>query len=434
MKVEFFIAKRILFGKTKNKSFTKPVINIAVWGIALGVIIMIMAVAITKGFQREIKSKIVGFASDIQISDAGISESYESNPIPFDTVLYNKLNASSKIKHVQVYASKAGIIKTQDDMQGVILKGIGSDFNWSFFKQHLVEGDTLTIKDSSIGKEAMISSKIAKTLKLNLGDKFRVFFITKIVEHGRERFVQKKYAFTIKGIYQTGLSEEFDSKFIFIDLKRIVKLNKWDKNEIGGYEVFLAEGSGLKTATTSNSNSYEYFIAQENEIKDDFFLELSFLDIKSIYSRYAQIVSWLEYIDMHIFIILIIILVVAVVNMSSSLLILILEKTNMIGILKSFGSSNWSIRKIFIIKSAFLIGKGTLIGNVIALLFCYIQMNFAPLQLDASIYYLDAVPVYLNLWHVLGINILTITTCSIMLIIPSIFISYISPVKAIKFS
>ena len=434
MKVEFFIAKRILFGKTKNKSFTKPVINIAVWGIALGVVIMIMAVAITKGFQREIKSKIVGFASDIQISDAGISESYESNPIPFDTALYNKLNASEKIEHVQVYASKAGIIKTKDDMQGVILKGIGSDFNWKFFKQHLVEGDTLTILDSSIGKEAMISAKIAKTLKLNLGDKFRVFFITKIVEQGRERFVQKKYAFTIKGIYQTGLSEEFDSKFIFIDIQRIVKLNKWNKNEIGGYEVFLAEGSGLETATTSNSNSYEFFLAQEKEIKDDYFLELSFLNIKSIYSRYSQIVSWLEYIDMHIFIILIIILVVAVVNMSSSLLILILEKTNMIGILKSFGSSNWSIRKIFIIKSAFLIGKGTLIGNVIALLICYFQMNFSLLKLDASIYYLDAVPVYLNLWHVLGINTLTISTCSIMLIIPSIFISYISPVKAIKFS
>lgn len=432
MKLEFFIAKRILFGQTKTKSFTKPVINIAVWGIALGVLIMIMAVSITKGFQREIKSKIVGFASDIQISDAGLSESYESNPIPFDTVLYNKLNASPKIKHVQVYASKAGIIKTQEEMQGVILKGIAPDFNWQFFKQHIVEGDTLTINPDNIAKEALISLKIAQSLKLKLGDKFRVFFITKQIHQGQERYIQKKYAFTIKGIYETGLSEEFDSKFIFIDLKRIAKLNHWEDNTIGGYEVFLADKTDLKSL--NSSNSYDYYLNQENEIKDDFFMQLSFLDIRSIYSRYAQIVSWLEYIDMHIFIVLLIILVVAVVNMSSSLLILILEKTNMIGVLKSFGANNWSIRKIFIIKSAFLIGKGTLLGNVLALVVIFIQLNFKPLTLDASIYYLDAVPVYFNIWHLLGINILTIGVCSFMLIIPSIFITYISPVKAIKFS
>jgi lipoprotein-releasing system permease protein len=434
LKVEFFIAKRILLGRSQEKSFTKPVINIAVWGIALGVLIMIMSVAITKGFQKEIKDKIIGFASDIQISDAGISDSYESNPILYDSLLYNKLNRSPQIKHVQVFASKAGIIKTQDNMQGVILKGIAPDFNWSFFKQHLVEGDTLSIVSNSICKEAMISSKIANTLNLKLGDKFRVFFIIKEMVDGREKFSQKKYAFTIKGIYKTGLSEEFDSKFIFIDLKRIKKLNKWDDGTIGGYEVFLSDDEILTAIKNSNQSSYEYYLGKENSLVDEFFLELSFMDVRSIYSRYPQIISWLEYIDMHIVIILVIILIVAVVNMSSSLLILILEKTNMIGILKSIGASNVSIRKIFILKSAFLIGKGTLIGNALALSLCYAQMNFNVLKLDASIYYLDAVPVYLNLWHVLGINVLTILVSSIMLIIPSVFISYISPVKAIKFA
>ncbi|MFT6715663.1 MAG: lipoprotein-releasing system permease protein [Saprospiraceae bacterium] len=434
MKVEFFIAKRILLGRSHEKSFTKPVINIAVWGIALGVLIMIMSVAITKGFQKEIKGKIVGFASDIQISDAGISESYESNPILFDSTLYQKLKASPKVKHVQIYASKAGIIKTQENMQGVILKGIAPDFNWDFFKQHLIEGDTLSIKPGTICKEAMISSKIASTLNLKLGDKFRVFFIIKEVVEGREKFSQKKYAFTIKGMYKTGLSEEFDSKFIFIDLKRIKKLNKWEDGTIGGYEVFLTEDNLLTSIKNSGQSSYEYYLEKEIGLIDDFFLELSFLDVRSIYSRYPQIVSWLEYIDMHILIILVIILVVAVVNMSSSLLILILEKTNMIGILKSLGASNVSIRKIFVLKAAFLIAKGTLIGNILALTLCYLQINFEVLKLDAGIYYLDSVPVYLNLWHVVGINILTIVVSSVMLIIPSVFISYISPVKAIKFN
>jgi lipoprotein-releasing system permease protein len=405
-----------------------------VWGIALGVLVMIMSVAITKGFQKEIKDKIVGFASDIQISDAGISESYESNPILFDSTLYRKLKESEKIKHVQIYASKAGIIKTQENIEGVILKGIAPDFNWNFFKQHLVEGDTLNIEEKAISKEAMISSKIANTLNLKLGDKFRVFFIIKQIIDGREKFSQKKYAFTIKGIYKTGLSEEFDSKFIFIDLKRIKKLNKWEDGTIGGYEVFLNEDKIFDAIKNSGLSSYEYYLEKENGLVDDFFLELSFMDVRSIDSRYPQIVRWLEYIDMHIWIILVIILIVAIVNMSSSLLILILEKTNMIGILKSLGAGNVSIRKIFVLKSAFLIAKGTLIGNALALAICYIQINFEVLKLDASIYYLDAVPVYLNFWHVIGINILTITVSSVMLIIPSVFISHISPVKAIKFS
>lgn len=434
MKVELFIAKRILFGSKTNNSFTRPIINIAVWGIALGVLIMIMSIAITRGFQDEIKGKMVGFASDIQISDSGLSESYESNPIALDTNLYKAFKAYPKIEHVQKFATKAGIVKTQADIQGVILKGIAPDFNWSFFKQHLKQGDTLTISDAEISKEAMISTKIASTLKLKLNDQFRVFFISKVSENGKESFVQKKYSFYVKGIYETGLSEEFDSKFIFIDLKRIQKLNHWNDSLIGGYEIFLAQEPFLKTVQDFNKTSYDYYLEKENEIKDEFFMDLSFLDVKSVYSRYQQIINWLEYIDMHIFIILLIILVVAVVNMSSALLILILEKTNMIGILKSLGANNWSIRKVFLLNSAYLIAKGTLLGNALALAVCLIQIYLKPLKLDAAIYYLDAVPITLNLWHWAAINLLTITVCSFMLIIPSIFISKISPVKAIRFN
>ena len=432
MKLEFFIAKRILVGGDQKNGFTKPVINIAVWGIALGVLIMVMAVAITKGFQKEIKSKIVGFASDIQISDIGISESYESNPIPLDTGLYNQMLADQNIKHVQQYASKAGIIKTEEDMLGVILKGITNDFNWDFFQQHLVEGEILQFEEDQIGKETMISSKIARTLGLKLGDQFRVFFITQETKNGKEEYRQKKYAFTIKGIYETGLSEEFDSKFIFVDLKRIQKLNHWDNATIGGYEVFLENSEEQKLVLTNSEGSYAHYMKQEDLVTDNFFESLSFLDVRSIYTRYPQIISWLDYIDMHIAIILVIILIVAIVNMSSSLLILILEKTNMIGILKSLGASNWSIRKIFLLKAAFLIGKGVLYGNLLAFLVCGIQWYFQPIKLDPAVYYIDAVPVYLNLINLLIINVLTISICTLMLILPSIFISYISPVKAIR--
>ena len=434
MNVELFIAKRILFGNSSNNSFTRPIINIAVWGIALGVLIMIMSVAVTSGFQKEIKGKIVGFASDIQITDSGLSESYESSPLHLDTNLYANLNAFNKIEHVQKFANKAGIIKTKEDIHGVILKGIAPDFNWTFFKKHLIEGDTLGLNNSTISKDAMISAKIANTLKLKLNDQFKVFFISKIIENGKEHFVQKKHSFYVKGIYETGLSEEFDAKFIFIDLKRIQKLNHWSDTIIGGYEIFLAKESFLKSIQNVNKTSYDYYLEKENELKDEFFLELSFLDVKSVYSRYQQIVNWLDYIDMHIFVILMIILLVAVVNMSSALLILILEKTNMIGILKSLGANNWSIRKVFLINCAYLIAKGTFLGNVLALLICGIQIYFKPLKLDAAIYYLDSVPIALNLWHWAGINLLTIGVCSIMLILPSVFISKISPVKAIRFN
>ncbi len=434
MKVEFFIAKRILFNKENKNTYTRPVINIAVWGIALGMIIMIMAVTMTKGFQRAIKDKIVGFASDIQISKTGIDESYESTPFQIDSVFYQKLNNHHLIKHAQVYATKAGIIKTQTNSHGTILKGVGPDFNWDFFKNNLIEGDTITLGGKGISKEAIISKKIAKKLDLKLGNTFRVFFVTQRKnEQGKLQYRQKKNSFIVKGIYQTGLAEEFDEKFIFIDLKRVRKLNKWTPQQIGGYEIYMNESTSFLDLFNKNSG-FEHYQRQENIIKDEFYNDVLFLDVRSIFSRYIQFISWIDYMDMHIGIILIIILIVSVVNMSSALLIVILEKTQFIGILKSLGASNPSIRKIFLIQSSFLIGKGILYGNIIALFICLIQYYFQPVSLDPDVYYVSGIPLDLNWTYWLSLNVLTIVICTFMLIIPSIIISKISPVKAIQFN
>ena len=433
MKLEFFIAKRILFDKTAKNAFTRPIINIAVWGIALGVVIMIMAVTMTKGFQKEIKGKIVGFASDIQISKTGIDESYESTPFPYDSVFYHGLRNSEDIGHVQVFATKAGIIKTRKSSHGTILKGVTRDYNWEFFKNNLIEGEIISFDSTSISKDAIISKKIADKLDLVIGDRFRVFFVTQRQdEKGQTYFRQKKNSFIVKGIYQTGLAEEFDDKMIFCDIKRIRRLNKWTEEKIGGYEVFLKqEGQGLDLF--NKKSGFIYYQRLENKIRNEFYLETTFLDVRSIYTRYAQFISWIDYMDMHIGIILLIILVVSIVNMSSALLIIILEKTQMIGILKSLGTPNFSIRKIFVIKSAFLIGKGILLGNLMALALCAIQIFFEPISLDPDVYYVSGVPLDMNFGYWLSINLLTIIICTIILIIPSVVISRISPIKAIKF-
>ena len=433
MKLEFFIAKRILFDKTAKNAFTRPIINIAVWGIALGVIIMIMAVSMTKGFQKEIKGKIVGFASDIQISKTGIDESYESSPFPYEDSFYKELKVSPDISHVQVFATKAGIIKTRKSSHGTILKGVTNDYNWEFFKKNLIEGEIIEFDSASISKDAIISKKIADKLDLVIGDQFRVFFVTQRQnEKGETFYRQKKNSFFVKGIYQTGLAEEFDDKIIFCDIKRIRRLNKWTSDKIGGYEIFLnQETQGLDLF--NKKSGFAYYQNLENKVRNDFYMETAFLDVRSIYTRYAQFISWIDYMDMHIGIILIIILIVSIVNMSSALLIIILEKTQMIGILKSLGAANFSIRKVFLIKSAFLIGKGILLGNITALLLCFIQLVFEPVSLDPDVYYVSGVPLDIKVGYWISLNVLTIVICTLILIIPSVVISKISPIKAIKF-
>jgi lipoprotein-releasing system permease protein len=420
-------------GQSGQKRLSKPVINIAVWGIAIGVLIMLMAVSITTGYQKEIKRKLTGFSGEIQISDDGIDASYESAPIPLDTTFTEKLRTNPKIDHFQYFANKAGIIKTQENMHGIILKGVDSAYDWKFFQEHLIEGRPIQFNDSSISQEALISEKIANILNLKIGDKFRVFFVIKRKYGQQETFMQKKYSFDVVGIYNTGLSEEFDKKFVFIDIQRIRKLNQWEENEVGGYEIFTKNSAFEEFYNSITQQPYERYYNKENYIKSEYYQHLSFLDVKSLYSRYQQILNWLDYINMHIVTILVIILVVAIVNMSSALLILILERTNMIGILKSLGARNFSIRKIFVLQASFLIGKGIIIGNVLALVVSLLQNYYGFIRLDPDTYYIAELPININFFQWLGINLLTIVCCSLMLLLPSLVITKISPIKAIRF-
>lgn len=429
MNLEFFIAKRLIKGNNNKHRFTQPIINIAVWGIALGVVIMLMALSITTGYQKEITKKLSAFSGDIQIAKKGMEDSFESNPLEIQPQFISELQNNSIIKHFHFFAHKPGIIKTNESMHGVILKGVDKNFNWDFFKTSLISGDIINF-ENKISQDALISEKISNLLNLNLNDQFRVFFVAKQYLNGQEYIRQKKYSFTVKGIYNSGLSEHFDNKFILIDIERIKKINQWDSLIIGGYELFLNEENSF----LNNQSSTEKYIGYEEKIIHEFYSFISFLEVKSIFSRFPQIMYWLDYINMHIYTVLTIILVVSIVNMSSALLIIILEKTNMIGILKAVGCQNSSIRKIFIYQAAFLIGKGIILGNIIALLIAFLQNQFHFLQLDPDTYYIKHVSIYINPIHWLAINILTITICSIMLIIPSMVITKISPVKAIKFN
>lgn len=431
-KFALFFSKKILNTNDKKNRLTQPVIQIAVWGIGIGVLIMLMAVSITHGYQKEIKFKLSAFNGDVQISKAAFDDAFESAPLTFDSLFYNSIQQDLNITHIQSYAYKAGIIKTEKDIHGVVLKGVDTNFNWEFFNTTIIEGtgicfDSLYQKPS---QDLIISKYIADLLDLSLNDKIRIFFVTQNTLNGQETIKHKKYSFTIKGIYQTGLSEYFDNKMLIIDIKRIQKINQWNTQTIGGYELFFEKE---KTGYLPK-NSYNEYAAMEEYLNNQYFTYLSFLDTKSIFNRYQQVMYWLDYINIHIYTILIIILIVSIINMSSALLIIILEKTSMIGILKSLGANNLTIRWIFVLQAAYLIGKGILYGNILAFIIAYLQNTYHFIKLDPNTYYITHVTLEVNLLHWLGVNLLTITACSLMLLIPSYVITKISPIKAIKFT
>ncbi|MDA3781383.1 MAG: ABC transporter permease [Bacteroidales bacterium] len=413
MNTELFIARKFFSDKTTKKGISKPIINIAVFGIALGLAVMILSVAIMIGFKTEISNKVIGFGSHIQIVNYDSNQSFETIPIVKNNKLLEDINNLKGIKHVQQFATKAGIIKTKTDIQGIVLKGIGNKFDWSFFNKHLIKGKSFQINDTVKSNKILISKYISSTLNLDINDKIAIYFIQ---QPPRIR------VFKIAGIYETSLAE-FDEKFAIIDIAHIKNLNNWSKDQISGYEIELENFNNLT--------------AMNSEIKDIvnfyFMPDGSRLKVINIKEKYPQIFDWLNLIDLNVWIILFLIISVAGFNMVSSLLILILEKTNMIGILKALGSSNLSIRKIFIYQSAFLISKGLLWGNIFGLLICFIQYKFHLIALDPESYYLDAVPISINAFHILALNIGTLFITVFMLIVPSYIISKISPENTIKY-
>jgi len=413
---EFFIAKRIFFEKADQKKFSRSIISFATFGIALGLSVMILAIAIILGFKKEIRGKVIGFASHIQIVNYDSNSSYETAPINANQPFLATLQNMDGVISIQQFSTKPGIIKTEEEIQGVVLKGIGPDFDWNFFQQYLVEGNTFLVTDSTRGNDVIISQQIANLLKLKVGEKFIMSFLNENSNIPRNR------VFKICGIYKTSL-EEFDKLFILADIGHIRKLNNWEEGEISGYEVFLSD--------------FDQISEKANEVRDQIFLhqneQQDFLRVVDITQKYPQIFDWLNLMDMNVWVILILITLVAGFNMVSALLILILERTNMIGILKSLGIANYNIRKIFLYLSGLLIAKGLLIGNIIGFSLSLLQKYFGFIRLDPTSYYVETVPIEMNLPLLTALNLLTMLLTIAMLVIPSFFISKITPDKAIRF-
>jgi lipoprotein-releasing system permease protein len=379
----------------------------------MGLAVMILAVSTLTGFKKAIREKVVGFGSNIQIMHFDSNLSFETIPISDNQEFIPKIKMVPGISHVQVFATKAGIIKTDEDIQGVVLKGIGSDFDWSYFKSNLVDGSSFAVTDTGRTDKVIISKKISDMLKLKTGDSFVMHFIQ---DPPRMR------KFMISGIYETSL-EEFDKMYVFCDIGHIKKLNGWDDDMVSGFEVFINDFDNLDAMTLAVRDAIGYKLVEE---------ETKF-KVTNIRTKYPQIFDWLNFQDINVIIIILLMLIVAGFNMISGLLILILEKTNMIGVLKALGSQDATIRRVFIFQAAYLIGKGLLWGNIIGIGLAFLQLKTGMITLDPSSYYIKTVPVNLEFAHILLLNAGTMAVIIIMLLIPSQLISRITPVKAIRY-
>jgi lipoprotein-releasing system permease protein len=400
--------------RKEGRSFSRSIVSIALFGIALSLAVMIVAVAIVTGFKKEISNKVTGFGAHIQILNHDSNLSYETAPVPGDLESVYGLRETKGIKNVQPYAIKAGIIKTGDEIHGAVLKGIDGDYDWSFIEKHLAEGKLFLVSDTVRSNMVVLSASVAELLDLGVGDRFTMYFIQ---DPPRAR------TFTISGIYATSL-EQFDQLYIFADIKQVQRLNNWRRGEVSGYEVLLDDMDDLS----------QYQRKIEEEVIFDFLDDGSRLKVESIEDKNAQIFDWLKLQDMNVVVLVILMVLVAGFNMISGLLILILERTNMIGILKALGTKNVSIRKIFMYQSGYLTLVGMLWGNLFGLAICLAQKYLNLIPLDPGSYYLDTVPINLNLLHLLLLNLGTMLITFLFLLIPSMIIARISPDKSIRFN
>ncbi len=405
MNLPFFIAKRITFNS--KRTFSKLIVRIAILGIMLGLAVMILAVAIVKGFKSEIREKVRGFSGDIQIVKLDLNTSYENTPFSISKSELKKISTTSGISFIQPFATKPGIINAGDEAEGVVLKGVDQSYNWEYFKKILVAGNVIDFSDSVKSRSQILISKYtADRLNLKVGDDFLMYFIENSL---------RKRKFEITGIYDLGV-EEVDKIFVIGDLELVRSLNNWKPLQVGGYELRV--------------NDFKDLDIVEKKVYEDLGVELKSYTVKEYY---PTIFDWLSLLDVNTQVILILMMAVAVINMISALLIMILERTNMIGILKALGSSNWNIRKIFLYNATYLIGIGLLSGNLLGIGLGLFQYHTHFFTLDQSSYYMSFVPVQLDIQDILLLNAGTLLISLMVLLIPSLLVSRISPLKAIRF-
>jgi lipoprotein-releasing system permease protein len=413
MNLELFIARRIHFGKGEGeKKASSPAIKIAIAGVAIGLAAMILALSIVIGFKKEVRNKVVGFGSHIQITNLNNTTSYETMPVAVTAGLLDTLRNEPGISHAQVYATKPGIIKTDSAFQGIILKGVGKDYDWEFFKKNMIDGAIINPDDTTVTNQVIISKNIADKLNLKTGDSFISYFVQ---ERGARRF-------NITGIYSTNF-EDYDKLFVITDIRLIQRLNKWEEDQVSGIELLVGDFDRLERIT------------------QDIFLEMmTYRDVdgntfltRSVKEMNPMIFSWLDLLDMNVWVIIILMFAISIFTMISGLLIIILERTNMIGMLKTLGARSFSIRKTFLYVSSFLILKGMFWGNIIALAVLFTQKYSGLIKLDPDTYYVSEMPVDINFLYIILLNMGTLILSVLAMVGPSYLIAKISPAKSLRF-
>ncbi|MFD2528797.1 ABC transporter permease [Polaribacter marinaquae] len=411
MNYELYIAKRIIAGKKYKNSISSPIIKIAIAAIALGMIIMLIAVATAAGLQTKIRDKMAGFKGHVQIVNYDNNNSdVSTTPIDIEQDFYPEFKNIDGIKNVQVYASKGGLLRTETAFEGVVFKGVSSDYDWSIFNEYLVEG---RLPDFTLPrtKGVLLSQTIVNRLQLKLNDTISASFLKSV-----QNKLPSNRKYQVVGIYNSGFMQ-FDENMMIGDIREVQKLNKWTENQVGGFEVVL--------------NSFDDIEAKGEEIYSEVSLTLN---AKTITDIYPTVFDWIKLFDNNVWFIIAIMILIAGINMITALLVLILERVQMIGILKALGSSNSSIRKIFLYNASYLILKGLFWGNIIGLSIIGVQHFFKLITLNPETYYVSVMPVHISIGAILALNIGTLILCFLMLIIPSYIITKINPSKSIKFA
>ena len=408
-----FIAKKLYKHQDGTQGVSRSAILIATVGVAIGLAVMIVSVCVVLGFKGEIRSKVIGLGSHIQVMNYESMYSMESKPVVVNSQLMKTLSDVKGVRHVQRFCTKTGMLKTDNSFKGILLKGVGPEYDSDFLSQHIVEGVLPNFSDTTSSNNIVVSKIIADELRLQVGSRVYAYFFDNSIKVRR---------FNVSAIYSTNLTD-LDNNLIFTDLYTCNKLNEWKDNQYSGAEILLSDFNQLNEVLTQVVNcvnrKYDQYGASYTSA--------------SIIELYPQIFAWLNLLDTNVWVILILMIGVAGFTMVSGLLIIILERTNFIGIMKALGASTTSVRHIFLYFSSFVIGRGLLWGNILGIGLVLLQNYFHVIKLDPASYYVNTVPVTLNFGYIIVINIATMLSCMLVLIVPSYLIARIRPASSIRF-
>ena len=415
MNISIFIARRLTHGDKESRNLSGPAVKVATAAVALGMVVMIISVAVGLGFKQEIRDKIVGFGTHIQLTSLNLNSSFETPPLTYDTLLVEQIERTAGVRSVQPYITKPGIIKTDDSFQGIALKGVDIRYDWSFLRSCLTGGDVVATSDSAKSDDILMSRTLTSMLKLRIGDPVRMFF----VQDGKVRARR----FTLSGIFDSHF-EEFDKSLAYVDMRHLSQLNGWEPSQVSGYEVLLTDFDKMGDVADELASEVLGRRGSDDEM----------IRVRHIRDLQPQIFGWLDLLDQNILVILVLVIAVAGLNMVSGLLIIILEHTNTIGVLKAIGATNGMLRKVFIAMALRIVGIGLLIGDVIGVGLCAAQKATGMVGLNPDNYYLDTVPILLSASHIVLLNAGVGLLSLLLMLGPSGMVARITPAKSIRFN